>query len=240
MACWRDTKSAGTADSRGGTSGDVDRDERFQEQHHACRRALRNRSCGDRPRGGFLVGRLLVLVIATSGCEASDPAVQLESRRAEPPPKVAAGGTGFVGLAPGDTVLGLRVDAVAVRPDPVDGFGWMGKVDYSGEVTLTGEYRPHFDFPEVREICFFADDSSAVRLPRFPNDVRHPWFCFSNQAEAGRMLGEPATRGRARIRIDRFSYHYRHTDVYNLGRLVDAELQAASVASPTEPEEPRR
>lgn len=183
---------------------------------------------------------LLVLVIGTGGCEASDPAAELGRRRAGAPPEVAADDPAFGRLTPGDTVLGLRVEAIDVRPDPVDGFGWTGRVDYAGEVGLTGEYRPHIDFPEVRETCFFADDSSGVRLPRFPNDVRRPWFCFSNQDDAGRLLGQPGSSGPARVRIDRFEYHYRHTDVYNLGRLVAAERPSGGVASPTDPEEPRR
>jgi hypothetical protein len=135
-------------------------------------------------------------------------------------------------------VLGLRVDSIDVLPDPVDGQGWMGRVTYSGEVALTGEYRPHPDFPDVREICFFADDSAAVRLPRFPNDVRRPWLCFRNQGEAARMLGEAGGTGRARVLVESFDYHYRHTDVYNVASLVSAERLAATPAADTTLQEP--
>jgi hypothetical protein len=139
-----------------------------------------------------------------------------------PPSEAGAAGIDFAALSPGDSLLGLRIDSLSIRPDPVDGFGWMGTVDFSGSVELAGAFRPHMDFPDVRETCFFVDDSLRSRLPRFPNDVRRSWFCFTNPAQAEAVLGVPGDTARARIRIDRFYYHYRHTDVYNRARLVSA------------------
>jgi hypothetical protein len=133
-----------------------------------------------------------------------------------PPPRP---GLDFSALASGDTLLGLRVDSVDIAPDPVEP-GWMGSMDFSGEVELAGEYRPHFDFPEVREPCFWVDDSAASRLPRLPNDVRRSWFCFTNAGEAESALGTVGPARRARIVIDRFHYLYQHTDVYNRARLA--------------------
>ena len=128
--------------------------------------------------------------------------------------------TAFATLARGDIVQGLHVDSVSILPDPVDSFGWMGQIDYAGPVELVGEYRAHMDFPEVEAPCFFVDDSVAGRLPRFPNDVRRAWFCFENAAEVVDRLGPPDSISRARIVIDRFHYHYQHTDIYNVARLA--------------------
>ena len=172
-------------------------------------------------------GRWLAAAAAAAvlgACDADDPAAELERRRVDrfPPPTGAP--VEFSRLAPGDSLAGLRIDSIDVLPDPVDSFGWMGTVAYSGEVTLVGEVRPHMDYPDLAEICFFADDSVAERLPRFPNDVRRSWLCFSNQDEAAMLLGEVGDTSRARIRIDRFQYIYQHTDVYNRARLVAGEL----------------
>jgi hypothetical protein len=163
-------------------------------------------------------------LLLSTACEAPDGHEQIAARNPQTGPPAPAA-VEFAELTEGDTVLGLLVDSIAILPDPADGFGWMGSVDYSGVVPLTGEYRSHGDFPEVREICFFADDSSAVRLPRFPNDARRPWFCFTNQDRAVELFGGPGATGRARVVIDRYLYLYRHTDVYNRARLVRVEAK---------------
>lgn len=163
---------------------------------------------------------LALLGCLLAACE--DPGGGAGIARREPVEAEPSGppGVDFGALSRGDTVLGLRVDSAAVRPDPVDSFGWMGRVAYAGPVELAGEYRPHMDFPDVAEPCFFVDDSVAERLPRFPNDVRRSWFCFANAAQAVEQLGPADSIARARIVIDRFQYHYQHTDVYNVARLA--------------------
>jgi hypothetical protein len=182
-----------------------------------CPRPAPGRSCPGRVSSRSLLGALALLLAACA-----DPEGDAEIARRAPieASTSAPAGVDFAAVARGDTVLGLRVDSVAILPDPVDSFGWMGQVDYSGTVELAGEYRPHMDFPDVAEPCFFVDDSVAGRLPRFPNDVRRSWFCFANAGEAVAQLGPPGSVSRARIVIDRFRYHYQHTDIYNVARLA--------------------
>ena len=121
--------------------------------------------------------------------------------------------------AQGERWGGLLVESVEARPETVDEFGWTGRVVLSGAVTLSGRYRPHYDYPELQETCFFPDSASAARLPRFPNDVRISWFCFQDQQHAARELGAPPASGEATIVIDRMDYLYEHTDTYNTARL---------------------
>jgi hypothetical protein len=169
-----------------------------------------------RARSRFLPA-LLGFLLAACGDPEADVDAAPRPIEVEAP---ARPGVDFSALSRGDTVLGLRVDSVSILPDPVDSFGWIGQVEYAGPVELVGEYRPHMDFPDVEEPCFFVDDSVAGRLPRFPNDVRRSWFCFTDARNVVDQLGPPDSISRARIIIDRFHYHYQHTDVYNVARLA--------------------
>ena len=106
-----------------------------------------------------------------------------------------------------------------VLAENVDSSGWTGSVDFSGTVTLTGRYRPHPEAPDVGALCFYPDSVSAEQLPRFPNDQRTSWFCFTNTDEAELSLGGPGREGEATIVINEFNYLYQHTDTYNSARL---------------------
>lgn len=121
-------------------------------------------------------------------------------------------------LRDGDT-LGTMV--VARRDLRIDHEGrWVGTVHFTGEVTLSGRYHPHFDYPEMRSTCFEVDDDSAARLPRFAFDERRVWFCFENQEDAARSLGPPGSSGDATIVIDRYSTIHSFTDAVDAARLV--------------------
>ena len=118
----------------------------------------------------------------------------------------------------GTNVGAWSVRDVTFRPDPSEQ-GWTGEVRFSGEVSLAGTFQPHFD-SEVRAVCFFVDPDDAVKLPRFANDVRKPWFCFQNEEEArsAAPFGTHAT-----IRVSDYHYAYSHTDVVNSVKLVAVE-----------------
>lgn len=117
----------------------------------------------------------------------------------------------------GDTIAGLRVDSADVRR-AIHG-DWIGSVRFAGEVRLSGAYQPH-PSEEVDALCFFVAEEHRARLPRFPADARRPWFCFANQEEARTLLRPPPDSGRAEIVVDRFIYHFAHTDVVNEARLL--------------------
>ena len=121
----------------------------------------------------------------------------------------------------GDVVAGLRVGRVDVT-DAGQESGWVGTVRFLGEVTISGEKRPHPDFPEVMTVCMDVDSASAARLPRWPNDSRTiSWLCFENQEEAVRQLG-PTTAERQPITVlvDIYQTPRQFSDVYNTARLV--------------------
>jgi hypothetical protein len=96
-----------------------------------------------------------------------------------------------------------------------------GRARFTGEIELEGEYRPHFDYPEVNVPCFWADSASWVKLPRMKGDSRRQiWFCFRNQEEAIRQLGPPGTRAATTIVIDSFTTHVTRSDVWDEATLV--------------------
>lgn len=175
--------------------------------------------------------RCAAILIVLAGCTEMDATV--EDNRTE-----SEGGEGVAvtrqfdpsAVAVGDSVLGLRIVSMDVQPSLVDTAGWTGFVRFDGRITLSGTYRPHFDYPELSEVCFFPDDISAKRLPVFPNDRRYAWLCFTNQPQAREELGSPPAEGRATVRVDEYHYHYAHSDVYNTAALVDVITPVDSLA----------
>lgn len=69
--------------------------------------------------------------------------------------------------------------------------------NYEGSITVSGKYKEYN--PETMlggYLCFFADSRSGYLVPRESDfwgpgqpDTREPWFCFTNQAEARKLLG---------------------------------------------------
>jgi hypothetical protein len=100
---------------------------------------------------------------------------------------------------------------------------WTGSVRFRGELALRGHVIRHFDFPEVQSTCFEADSASALKLPRWPEDERRPWFCFENDSAAHRVLGAADSSRPVDIVIDRFTTVRAFTDAVNSARLVEAD-----------------
>jgi hypothetical protein len=132
-------------------------------------------------------------------------------------------------IEPGDTVLGLRVASKRVAPYES---GWVGMVEFEGEVALSGRYAPHGDYPEFVELCFFPDSASAARLPRFAADQRISWFCFQNQPQARRLLADSPATGAADVVVRAFRYVFEPTDVYNQATLVRATRKTPAPPAP--------
>lgn len=133
----------------------------------------------------------------------------------------------------GDTVGGFRVGRVDVTDAGPD-FGWVGSVRFLGETTISGEKRPHHDFPEITTVCMDVDSASAAKLPRWPNDTRTvSWLCFENQEDAIRILG-PSTAAREPITvlIDVYQTPRQFSDVYNTARLVRVVTRGAAGTPP--------
>jgi hypothetical protein len=117
----------------------------------------------------------------------------------------------------GDSVAGLRVDALDVR-QASDG-EWVGTVRFAGAVAIGGHTMAHPD-ADVAAPCFEADSTSAARLPRWTGDTRRSWFCFTNVDSAAAWLGPMVLARAAVITIDSFTIHHAHSDVVNSARLL--------------------
>ena len=168
-------------------------------------------------RTGVFLGSLLLL--ASCAPEKGDPSRDRRLADARSAAATPYGAPVFdpATLRPGDQVAGLMVERVETARG-VDST-WYGDVTFSGPIELDGSVIPHFD-SEVRAICFESDSTSAARLPRWPGDVRRPWFCFENDSDAVRALGPAGSARRARILIDRFTSTWHPTDVWNTARLA--------------------
>ena len=119
----------------------------------------------------------------------------------------------------GDSVAGLAITRVDVRPAAVDSSA-VGSITFDGLLQLDGRTIAHFDADARDASCFEADSSSAARMPRWEGDTRRAWFCFSNAAVARQALGAPERR--ARIAIDQLVIHRGHSDQVNEARFVRA------------------
>ena len=124
-------------------------------------------------------------------------------------------------LRPGDRFMGLEVVSRDVSPYLED-TSFVGVVRFRGEVALQGTLRPH---PEQQAgaqpfPCFYPDSLSALRLPRFPKDARIVWFCFTNQADAERIIGDVTIPREASVIIDDHQTVRMFTDAYDTARLV--------------------
>ncbi|HWV57031.1 MAG TPA: hypothetical protein VNZ57_06115 [Longimicrobiales bacterium] len=125
-------------------------------------------------------------------------------------------------LSPGDEVLGVRVTRLTVQPARPPDSGYFGEVTFSGEITVSGRYRAHPEYPaeDANYMCFFVDGESASRLPRFEADERLPWLCFTNTEMALAELGPLDTEGGATVVIDDYRTVRRLTNAFDTARLV--------------------
>ena len=73
-----------------------------------------------------------------------------------------------------------------------------GMDDYTGQITVSGEYNYSFDDEAVGPmVCFTADKASAKLIPRKKGDERGPWFCFRNQSVAIKTFKIPKKPAKA-------------------------------------------
>jgi hypothetical protein len=112
-------------------------------------------------------------------------------------------------ITTGASVGGLTVAAASPQ-----------SVRFSGQAEVTGSYRAHFDYPEVKQPCFWVDVESWGKLPRAQGDTRIVWFCFENAAQAISQLGALGTQARATIVVDNYTTNLQQSDVWDTARLV--------------------
>ena len=167
---------------------------------------------------GIAVGALLLVLTACRRAPEPDREI------AETPPPPADSQLTFdpSRLRAGNRIGTLTVDTAAVAWSEVLST-WTGTVRFGGEIPLRGRLQLHFDYPGIEAACFEADSSSALRLPRWPDDERRPWFCFENDSVARRVLGSTDTSRFRRITVDRFTTVRAFTDAVNSARLLEAD-----------------
>ena len=107
-----------------------------------------------------------------------------------------------------------------------------GYDDYTGQITVSGEYSRDFD-DEVQGdvVCFVAKGGSAKLIPRKKGDERNTWFCFRNQQTAVntfKIAKKPGNRhcgyeGTATVTIKQYSVYTEISDGADLAQLVSAK-----------------
>ena len=102
--------------------------------------------------------------------------------------------------APGSNIGHLKIVAMDASASKVEPGGWVGNVQFAGEVTLAGMYGGHPAYPDFDALCFFPDQASARSLPRLRNDTRRSWFCFEELDRD--LLAPPRATGAAIVVVE--------------------------------------
>lgn len=120
----------------------------------------------------------------------------------------------------GDQIGSVRVASKDVQAAPTTRTGVSGSVTFKGPLQLSGSYRAHYEYPQVKEACFWVDPTEWPKVPRVQRDERLIWFCFTNKDQAIQQLGPLGTNARATIVIDEYKTNLQTSDVWDTARLV--------------------
>ena len=107
-----------------------------------------------------------------------------------------------------------------------------GMDDYTGQITVSGEYNYSFDDEAMGPmVCFTADKASAKLIPRTKGDERSPWFCFRNQATALKTFKIPKKpakgyceyRGKATVTVNQYSVYREASEGSDMAQLLGTQ-----------------
>ena len=107
-----------------------------------------------------------------------------------------------------------------------------GMDDYTGQITVSGEYNYSFDDEAMGPmVCFTADKASAKLIPRKKGDERSPWFCFRNQATALKTFKIPKKpakgyceyRGKATVTVNQYSVYREESEGSDMAQLLGTQ-----------------
>lgn len=123
-------------------------------------------------------------------------------------------------LEPGEEFMGLEV--VSVQADSLPNYGVTGRVQFQGQIAVSGTYEPNHQLAgNTEKPCFVVDEAAAKQLPRFLGDDRQVWFCFNNPEVAKQQLGgEDSQPKKAVIVINDYETVYYPSDAFDTATLV--------------------
>ena len=107
-----------------------------------------------------------------------------------------------------------------------------GMDDYTGQITVSGEYNYSFDDEAMGPmVCFTADKASTKLIPRKKGDERGPWFCFRNQSVALKTFKIPKKpakgyceyRGKATVTVNQYSVYREESEGSDMAQLVSTK-----------------
>lgn len=120
-------------------------------------------------------------------------------------------------LSVGDTVSGFTVADISAER-AMDS-SWVGHVRFRDTLHVTGRVMTHVEGDHPAP-CFELKTASAAQLPRWPQDLRRPWFCFENDSAATRLFTASPGRREFTIAIDRFTINRNLSDAVNSARIL--------------------
>ena len=110
--------------------------------------------------------------------------------------------------------------------------GLNGMDDYTGQITVSGEYSYSFDDAAMGPmVCFSANKATGKWIPRTKGDQRDKWFCFRNQATAIKAFNIPKKpakgyceyRGKATVTVNQYSVYRVASEGSDMAQLLSAK-----------------
>ncbi len=127
-------------------------------------------------------------------------------------------------IKPGDTIVGMEVKAVEVKPNINSGYedDYSATVEFTGKVQISGIYKINNNDEFLGNlVSFIADEESATKVPKLSHDTRYVWFVFENTDKALETFKTQGIEGMATIIIDNYTINYAPSDIYNTALLIE-------------------
>jgi hypothetical protein len=120
----------------------------------------------------------------------------------------------------GNAIGTLRIASLDVQPATQTLVGVKGAIGLKGQLQLSGDYRAHYEYPVVKQACFYPAAEDWKKIPRAKGDERAIWFCFDNQEDAIKQLGALGTQTKATIVVENYTIKLDKSNVWDTARLV--------------------
>ena len=107
-----------------------------------------------------------------------------------------------------------------------------GMDDYTGQITVSGEYSYSFDDAAMGPmVCFSANKATGKWIPRTKGDQRDKWFCFRNQATAIKTFKIPKKpakgyceyHGKVTVTVNQYSVYRVASEGSDMAQLLSAK-----------------